>query len=528
MKVFWTDEELNRHWLLAPGEIVLVKGKANTGRIVFCFLLKHYQHYACFPIDLKFIPDDIHEFLAAQLGCIDTELSHLTSDSSERMMRRYCKEIRSFLNIRRFDSVGRSAFHAWSIKFLFPVAPDAQQKDADIRRWFTENSFELPSAKVLSRLLGTAEQEFERGLFLHVSNGLSSLHRAGLNRLLETSEGASRFSQLRLDTGNASLENVMKTIARLALLREIGLPKDTLCTLKPSLIERYRLRAGSEDVWEMRRHSETTRLALLCFYCVPRESEIIDGLVDLLISITHKISVQAERKVISELVGDITKVHGKTNLLFRIAEAANDHPGEIIRDVIFPVAGEQTIADLVKEYRSDGPAYVKRIYRKIRTSYARHYRRMLPKILNILEFKSNNSSWCPLLDAIELLKLNTANTRYLSIDEAPVKEVVPAKWQDNVFEEDAQGHKRVNRISYEICMLQSLREKLRSKEIWIVGARRFCNPENDLPQDFDENRKQYYATLGQPLGALNFVNDIKDKMRTALDNLGSGLIKANI
>ena len=46
-----------------------------------------------------------------------------------------------------------------------------------------------------------------------------------------------------------------------------------------------RSRAGSEDVWEMRRHPRPIRLALLSFFCAPREAEIIDSLVDLLIGV---------------------------------------------------------------------------------------------------------------------------------------------------------------------------------------------------------------------------------------------------
>jgi hypothetical protein len=35
----------------------------------------------------------------------------------------------------------------------------------------------------------------------------------------------------------------------------------------------------------------------------------------------------------------------------------------------------------------------------------------------------------------------------------------------------------VNRISYEWCVLTTLREKLRCKELWVKGAHRFCNPD---------------------------------------------------
>lgn len=525
MKRFWSDMELKAHWLLTDDEIVLLKGKTDSGRILFCILLKYYQLYACFPVDLTPIPEDVCEFIAAQIACKFQGFPDMQARKVERMLQRYYHEIRSFLGVRRFDDEGKRSFCQWAIESLFPQAPPAQEMDADIRGWFSRCRYELPSPQVLSRLVGSAEQAFETDLFERIAGDLSSLHRAGLDNLLETSEGFSAFSKLRSEMGSISLASVLDTISRLAVLREIDLPGSLLRGLKPGLMERYRLRAGSEDVRELRRHPETVRLALLSFYCIPRQAETIDGLVDLLLSVVHKISARAERKVVTELVGELTKVNGKTNLLFRIAEAADKDPDGTVRKVIFPVAGEDTIADLVKEYRSDGPAYVKRIYRRIRASYARHYRRMLPYILNTLEFRSNNNAWRPLLDTIGFLKNGASPQRYFSIEDIHVKGVIPSKWWDSVIEEGADGEKRISRINYEICILHGLREKLRTKEIWVVGARRFCNPENDLPHDFDGKREHYYANLGQPLSAETFTDDLKGKMRAALKSLDTSLPK---
>ncbi len=47
------------------------------------------------------------------------------------------------------------------------------------------------------------------------------------------------------------------------------------------------------------------------------------------------------------------------------------------------------------------------------------------------------------------------------------------------------------------CVLQALREKVRTKEIWVVGANRFRNPDDDLPTDFEQNRATYYDALHQ-------------------------------
>lgn len=60
-------------------------------------------------------------------------------------------------------------------------------------------------------------------------------------------------------------------------------------------------------------------------------------------------------------------VTGKTNLLFRIAEVAVAQPSGVIQNVIYPVVSQQTLRDLVKEYKSTGIAYRQRVYTVMRT-----------------------------------------------------------------------------------------------------------------------------------------------------------------
>jgi hypothetical protein len=38
--------------------------------------------------------------------------------------------------------------------------------------------------------------------------------------------------------------------------------------------------------------------------------------------------------VVDELLGDLQKVHGKTTLLFKMAEAALEHPDGVVRQVL--------------------------------------------------------------------------------------------------------------------------------------------------------------------------------------------------
>ena len=83
-------------------------------------------------------------------------------------------------------------------------------------------------------------------------------------------------------------------------------------------------------------------------------------MVDLLIQVVYRIGVRSERKVVKTFMEDLKRVHGKTNLLFRIAEASVENVDGTIKEIVYPVAREQTLHDLVREFKATGSAYTTR------------------------------------------------------------------------------------------------------------------------------------------------------------------------
>src|SRR5204862_2220690 len=126
---------------------------------------------------------------------------------------------------------------------------------------------------------------------------------------------------------------------------------------------------------------------------------------------------------------------------------------------------------------------------------------------------------------LALLKAYAESTQryYDQTEVVPIEGVVKGIWRDIVVEQDTQGRERINRVNYEFCVLQALRERLRCKEIWVVGADRYRNPDEDLPADFDAKREPYYEALGQPRDADAFVAGLQRSMRESLDLLEGGL-----
>jgi hypothetical protein len=75
---------------------------------------------------------------------------------------------------------------------------------------------------------------------------------------------------------------------------------------------------------------------------------------------------------------------------------------------------------------------------------------------------------------------------------------------------------RVVRTVYEVCLFRALRERLRCKEIWVDGADRWRNPDQDLPTDFDTRRSHYYAELSRPLDSEQFIGPLRQEMTAEL------------
>jgi len=62
---------------------------------------------------------------------------------------------------------------------------------------------------------------------------------------------------------------------------------------------------------------------------------------------------------------------------------------------------------------------------------------------------------------------------------------------------------------YEIASWEALRDQLRCKEIWVLGADRWRNPDEDLPQDFEQRRTEHYAALSKPLDPSEFIGECR-------------------
>jgi TnpA family transposase len=244
--------------------------------------------------------------------------------------------------------------------------------------------------------------------------------------------------------------------------------------------------------------------------------------VDVFVETAHKMTKKAESRIEEGISDVLQKAPGKMVKLYKMAKASVATPKGVVEEVIYPAASEKWLHSLIQEVESNG-GYKGKVQKAIQNSYRSHYRRMLPELLNNLEFRTT-AQYQPLMDALTLLKdhLGQKGTTYPKGVQIPVKGIVPVDWMPHVMEGES-GSSKVNRTAYEICVLKVLREKLRCREIWVVESRRHRNPEEDLPQDFEEKKPEYCAKLDVPIDPKVYLQGIREELTRSLEGFNATL-----
>jgi hypothetical protein len=307
MRQLWPAEELVAHWSLAPEELALLPGKAGDGKLGFAIQLAFYKQHANFPDEEADIAPAVIAHVAGQIGAPTAVLDGY--DWAGRTGRRHRQLILDFLAVAPFDKPAEVVFRSWLAEAL-PREPNTAALEEQVGAWFARSRITRPGVYRLDRLVASARAAHDERAFRMVAERLDAETRHRLDALLADGGTGAAFSRLQADPGRVGLESLLTEISKLDIVRALKLPPDLLKQHHPELIKRFRRRVATEVAWELRRHPEHIRLPLLVFYCVPREAEIVDGLIELLLEITHRITVRAERRVVEELLEEYRQVRG--------------------------------------------------------------------------------------------------------------------------------------------------------------------------------------------------------------------------
>ena len=521
--------ELIEHWTLRADEIDLVAVKHGDSKLAFALLLRFYGRFGRFPRNRGELHPDAVEFMARAVKADPAELAGY--DWSGRTIKRHRHEVRAHFGFR----LCAEEDGAKVAEFLAAGAAQRERRYELVKEEFLAEcrlrSLEPPSADQTDRYVRSALSQAGKLLAGRVAGRPTSETIGKLLTLIgagdDRGEGEEPdlLRKIKSSPGAVSLATMLGEIGKLTAIVSFGLPDGLFADVAPRVVREWRDQAMTESPSHTRSHPPELQVALLSALLYCRGREITDALVHLLLSTVHRIGARAERRVTSQLVNAFKRVQGKEGLLFRVADASLAHPDDLVRTVVFPVVGEENLRNLVAEYKSSGSTYRRTVQTTYRASYTNHYRSGLIRLLQVLEFRSEDSHQ-PVLDGMKLVgRYAEASkfTYYPDGESIPFHDGLAGDWRELVYQTDGRGRRRVVRTVYEIRTFEALCSQLRCKGIWVVGADEFRNPDEDLVTDFAEHRTEHYAELRKPLDPGVFIEQLRDEMRAEMQALNDAL-----
>ena len=521
MRTEWEPEDLIERWTLLEGDVELIGNKTGVTRLGFAVLLKYFEIEGQFPDGPADIPTVAVGYVAHQLGLEPSELADYSWYG--RTIEYHRAQIRQAFGFRQTTEGDEERLAEWLADDVCPVDIDRHRLAEAVLARCRAERLEPPAAGQLGRLVGSALHRFERRFCELVRSRLPEHVRDSLDDLVgQDDDDHGVLDELKADPTRLTLQTMLAEIDKLRRLRRLGVPAELLSDASEKLVATWRARAANTYPSDLRRSPPAVRAMLLAVLYWARTAETTDALVDLLIALVHRIGTHAERRVETETLVGLRRVQDKDAILLAVARAALGNPDDTVRAVIFSVVGEEVLAQVVAEADAMS-TFAERVRRALRSSYSAHYRRMLPHLLAALQFRCNNALHRPVMDAVDLLRRyadRPSRCRHYDADErVPLDAVVPKAWRGAVVDDAGL----VERIPYELCVLRALREAIRRREVWVEGAKRWGDPDHDLPADFDANRDVHYAAIRKPLDPAAFVGELQTELRSALGRLDEAL-----
>ena len=477
MKRKWENHELAEHWTIEKEEQQQIRQKRGINRLSFALLLKFFQLKGRFPEKKNEIPRVVRAFVAEQLSVDEEDYGQYNWEG--RGIKRHRSEIRKLHGFHRMRANEFDSLRQWLIDEIVPQAVDERKLKALLYEELRGRKIEPPTYGRIERLVNSAHRQFEGQLCDSIIEQLPARSRQALDSLtgpqsdswiLDADEIP--LNQLKQEAGGVGLKSLKAELSKLKTIEQLALPADLFEGLNEHLVDRYRLRVETESLTEIRRHPDPIRYLLLSAFCAQRSQEIVDSIIELFILLVHRLESRSRRRTSSEIVATAEKNEDHDQLLYQIAVAALAQPEGTVQDVIYPVADEAQLETVVENLGEGGTTFKERLHAKMRRSYTHYYRRLLPLILKALELRSDSLNLKPLLGAIKLLKASAEHSStepYPAETAVPMDGVLSVEWQDTVMVTGKQGEPEIDRASYELGVLRVVREKLRCKELWVVG-----------------------------------------------------------
>ena len=445
--------------------------RSDTHRLGVALQLCTMRYLGFCPTALHEAPMETVSHLAGQL---DVNPSVLADYGTRQMTRSaHFQAVLDYVQFRRIQADDQEQLLTWVTEralehdkptLLFQMACEYLKQQQILR----------PGVTVVERLVVSARTQAHHESLRRLQPLLTPERIALLDQLLipEQDTGRTQLYRLRQHAMSNTPAALLDALEKFTLLQQWGVEQWDMAVLNPNR-QKFLARLGRKyTVQALRRMGPERRypivLSLLKQTLMDLTDESID-IFDVCIASRHKKARKALEDY-QKVMAATTETHSQ--LLQAIGDVVLDETVTDVRlrQAIYQHIPRDTLQAAVQEARALRRPNGHLDFLDDHYSYIRQF---APQFLSTLTFESHQDD-DPVLKALEVLRsLNTTKRRKLPED-TPV-DFVPDNWRRLVMANDPP-----DRRAYELCALSTLRDKLRSGDIYLPNSRCYTDPETFL------------------------------------------------
>lgn len=449
------------------------QGDAN--RLGFALQLCAFRHPGRLIQPGEIIPAPMLDFVAAQIG-VDPQVA-TTYAVTGTTHYRHSSDLQRLYGYRPCSGQALTEMKAWLLDAAGAAPTNADLAAACVEE-MRKRKVIVPGPTTVERLCGAALVLAERKAIAIIAEQLDADMRDRLEKLItETADGrVSRFVWLRRIETGANTADMGRLFDRLDVIEGLGIPADLLEGLPRRRIDRLRGEGERLYVDSLKKMPTDRRLSIVGASVVEWRAALLDAVIETQdrilggifrdAKLQHAETLETERTTVAEALRALRTL---TNTLIDARAEAID-----LDDAIESAVGWDELPRLaVAADRLSGRVGADPID-FIGVGHAR-IRRYAKRMLATVSLNGGRSAKS-LLTQVEVLKRMYEAPRRTLPDGADAGFALP-KWRRRIIGPDGA----LDPQAWEIAVLFSLRDRLRSGDVWAPGARRYQELDAALP-----------------------------------------------
>jgi len=487
--------ELTKYFHLDEADYELINVRRGPhNRLGYTLQLVTVRYLGTFLSNPLEVPEGVTAYISAQLGIDPGCLPEYMERRETRM--EHSQDIKLRLAYRDFDQQPEQ----WRlIRWLYERAWLTAERatilfDLATARLVSQKIL-LPGVSTLERLIARICDRASERLWNSLASLPSPAEKRKLEELLSIEPGGrqSRLDKFRRSPVTVSAPSLVSALERLKEIRKLGAGKHDLSHLPAGRIKLLARFAANSKASIIERMPEERRMATLLAFANSLEETAQDDAVDVLELLIANLLRKSAHVGTKDRIKSLKKLDAAALRLCSVCEIILDPelPDTDIRSEIYSVLSVEEIEAALKTVWSIARRPDDNFHQELMERW-RTVRRFLPTLLDSLAFQSTDTGK-PVQEALHFLK-SIEGLKKPDMSLAPTS-VITKGWKFNSYDEEGL----LDRRSYTFCVLEKLRDALRSRDIYLDHSVKWADPRAKLlqPEKWTSSKSQVCRSLNK-------------------------------